>query len=123
MRKVARTKHHPEIRQVILYQCADGIYLFLCTSLEDGFASGDQWYEDLEIAESACFDHYGITDTDWQSIPDPLEHCQQDWIEPVRVVGRNSGNPQWGRLEKLVDGTWQEIELIEEKWIISCERE
>jgi hypothetical protein len=46
-----------------------------------------------------------------------LEYCQQDWIEPVRVIGRNEGQPQWGRLEKLVDGRWQEIELVDGKWV------
>ncbi len=116
MRKVATTRHHPDIRQVILYQCANGVYLFPCTSLDDGFANGDQWYEDLESAESFCLSEYGILSEDWRIIPDPLEHCQQDWIEPVRVIGRDKGKPQWGRFEKLVGGVWQEIELIEGKW-------
>jgi hypothetical protein len=117
MRKIAKTKHHPDIRQVIIDQSADGVYLFPCASLDDGFAIGDQWYESLEDAELACLAEYGIVHEDWRVIPDPLAHCQQDWIEPVRVIGRNQGNPQWGRLEKLVDGQWLEIELVDGQWV------
>jgi hypothetical protein len=95
--------------------------LFLCTSLEDGFANGDEWYENLESAESVCRSEYGILDEDWQNIPDPLKHCQQDWIESVRVVGRDKGKPQWGRLEKLIDGEWKAIELVEEKWVFKTD--
>jgi hypothetical protein len=121
VRKVARTRNHPEIQQVILYQCADGVYLFPCTSLDDGFSNGDEWYENLESAESICHSEYGILSEDWQIISDPLEHCQQDWVEPVRVVGRDKGKPQWGRFEKLFDGVWKEIELIEREW--RCKQE
>jgi biofilm protein TabA len=117
MRKVAKTRIHPNIRQVILHQTADGVYLFPCTSLDDGFAIGDEWYENLESAESVCCDQYGILREDWRNIPDSLEHCQQDWIEPVRGVGRDKGNPQWGRLEKRVNGVWKEIQLSEGKWV------
>jgi hypothetical protein len=116
MRKVAKTRHHLQIRQVILYQDTEGVYLFPCTSLEDGFANGDHWYESLESAEAACQSEYGILREDWQSIPDPLEHCQHDWIQPVRVLGRDQGTPKWGRLERLVEGQWQEIQLTEGEW-------
>jgi hypothetical protein len=97
------------------------LYLFPCTSLDDGFASGDQWYDSIESAEESCHSEYGILSEDWHSIPDPLEYCQQDWIEPVKIVGRDRGEPKWGRLEKLVDGAWKEIELIEGKWIYKQE--
>ncbi len=117
MRKIAKTQHHPDIRQVIIDQSADGVYLFPCTSLDDGFVIGDEWYENLEDAELACLAEYGIGHADWQTIPDPLEHCQQDWIEPVRVIGRDQGKPQWGRLEQLVEGRWQEIKLVDGKWV------
>jgi hypothetical protein len=111
------TKYRSEIKQVILYQCADGVYISPCTELDDGFANGDEWYESLESAEEACHSEYGILGEDWQPIPDPFEYCQQDWIEPVRVVGRDRGELQWGRFEKLLDGAWKEIELVEQKWI------
>jgi hypothetical protein len=117
MRRVARTKCHPDVLQVILYQCPDGIYLFYCSSVDDGFAMGDEWYEDLESAESVCLNEYGINSDDWEIIPEPLEYCQHDWIEPVRVIGRDRGKPQWGCLEKLIDGLWKPIELVEGKWV------
>ena len=117
MRKIAIAKNHSRIRQVILYQDENGVYLFPCTSLEDGFAEGDQWYEDLETAESVCMSEYGITNDDWQHIPDPVEYCLHDWVEPVRVVEVNTGKPQWGQLEKLTDGVWKEIEQREGQWV------
>jgi hypothetical protein len=117
MRKIAKTKHQSEIKQVILYQCTEGVCLFPCTALDDGFANGDEWYDSLESAEETCHSEYGILSEDWLVIPDPLESCQHDWIDPVRVVGRDREKLQWGRLEKLVDGGWKEIELIERKWI------
>jgi biofilm protein TabA len=121
MRKVARTRHHLDIKQVILHQNADGVYLFPCTSLDDGFANGDEWYKDFESAELVCRSEYGILSEDWQNIPDPLEHCQQDWIESVRVVGRDQGKPQWGRFEKRVNDAWKEIELVKGKWVFKTD--
>ena len=117
MRKIARTRNHPGIKQVILYESESGVYLFPCTSVEDGFAVGDEWYKTLEIAESVCREEYGITKRDWEMIPDPPEDCQHDWIASVRVVGSNIGNPRRGRLEKQVDGQWIEIERVDGKWV------
>ncbi|WP_152004713.1 hypothetical protein [Desulfoluna spongiiphila] len=77
--------------------------------IEDGPSLGDYWFENLEIAFESCKEDYGIDQDEWKTIPDPLEHCQQDWIEPIRVVGRSIDDPQWGRFEKLVNGKWLEI--------------
>lgn len=117
MRKIAKTRNHSQIKQIILYDCDRGVYLFPCTSLEDGFAIGDEWYETLEIAEETCSKEYGITENDWNIIPDPPEGCQQDWIAPVRVISRNTENPHWVRLKKQVNGRWMEIELENGKWV------
>jgi hypothetical protein len=117
VRKIARTKNYPKIQQVILYADEHGVYVFPCISLEDGFAISDTWYEDLATAEAVCYEQYSVMFEDWQLIPEPLQDCQQDWINPVRIVGREIGNPQWGRLEKLVDGRWMEIELVDGKWV------
>ncbi|MBD2181643.1 hypothetical protein H6S82_21405 [Planktothrix sp. FACHB-1355] len=118
MRKVAESKNHPEIEQVILYEpeLDEGVYAFPRTSLNDGFAIGDIFYQNWQDAEESCEQEYGISKDDWKVIPDPLPNCQQDWIAPVRVIGRNTGTPQWGKLEKLIDGKWVEIELLDGMW-------
>ncbi len=93
----------------MIHDCEDGVYLFEYEIIDDGPSSGDYWFEKLEMAFESCKENYGIDRDDWEPIPDPNEHCQQDWIEPVRVVGRSTGNPQWGRFERLVDGKWVEL--------------
>ena len=111
MRKIATVKNdHPKVKRVILHQSEDGVYVFPCTSLEDGSAIGDNWFQTLSEADEACYQLYGISSTDWEEIGDPPEGCQQDWIAPVRVKGRSIGQPQWGTFERLGDdGIWREI--------------
>ena len=81
----------------MVHDCRDGVYLFEFDIIDDGSSLGDYWFENLELAFESCKEDYGITRNEWKQIPDPLEHCQQDRIEPVRVVGRSTGNPQWGQ--------------------------
>lgn len=69
VRKVAKTRNHTEIKQVILYDSGSGVYLFPYTSLEDGFAIGDEWYETLEMAQESCNEQYEITAQVWKVIP------------------------------------------------------
>lgn len=118
MRKVAECKNHSDIKQVILYEPkhGQGVYASRCTSLDDGFAIGDIFYQNWQEAEKSCQENYGIFQEDWIVIADPQHNCQHDWIAPVRVVGRNTGTPQWGKLEKLINGKWVEIELVNGIW-------
>ena len=44
----------------------------------------------------------------WIEIEDPLPECQHDVFLPIRIKGRESGNPQWGQFEILEDGEWKE---------------
>jgi len=60
----------------------------------------------LNLAEEVAKIEYGIQHSDWIQINDPLPNCQHDFIRPVRVPGREKGNPQWGSLEELRDGKW-----------------
>ena len=93
----------------MIHDCDDGVFLFEYDILEDGLCIGDTWFENLDEAFESCKEDYGVDRENWTQISDPLEHCQQDWIEPVRIVGRPIGDPQWGRFEKLVGGEWIEI--------------
>jgi biofilm protein TabA len=112
MRKIATVKNnHPTIKQVMIYESADGIYVFPFVSLEDGSAIGDEWYHSLNEANAICENEYGINATDWTYIADPIEGCQHDWIAPVRIKGRDTDKSEWGHFEKLEDGVWKEFSL------------
>ena len=56
-----------------------------------------------------CKKEYGIGVEDWQLINDLMEGCQADWIVPVRIKGRNIGNPEWGKFERLENGIWKDF--------------
>ena len=111
MRKVARVRiTEVGVRWVIVHQTEGGVHVFPCASDEDGSVTGDDWYPSLSDADAACADAYGVECGDWRLIGDPPQGCQQDWVSPVRVRGRESGNPQWGEFERLVDGSWTIID-------------
>jgi len=93
----------------MLYGHDKDFYLFTYDRLEDSSAVGDLNYETPEEIYEICQEEYNIDEWDWQDIADPCEHCQHDWIAPVRVKGRQFGKPEWGKLEKLTDGKWIEI--------------
>jgi hypothetical protein len=107
MRRVAIVPNPAgEIRRVILHETEKGTYLYLSTTVDDRGASFDEWYVTSAEAFAAAKSAYGVTQEMWTTIRDPLPGCQDDWVSPVRVPGRESGKPLWGSLERLVDGEW-----------------
>lgn len=76
-------------------------------ALYDVLSDSDFFYdtpEDLYNDWNALIDDRG-----WIDIDDPLPFCQQDAFFPVRVKGRDTGKPEWGRFETLKDGEWVEF--------------
>jgi len=67
-----------------------GTYLFGYKRTEDCGAEWDEWYETENDAMESCETKYGINKVDWTEIPNPKSYCQHDWINPVRVKGRNN---------------------------------
>ncbi len=110
MRKIATVKISDAnaVRLMICDKGADGVFVFGYDKEEDTSCSWDYHYSELEDAYEVGID-YGIKKEDWQEIDDPLENCQDDWINPVRVKGRNRGEPQWNSFERLVDGEWIDL--------------
>lgn len=109
MRLIAKIKQKDsDVKRLMIYESKDGVYLFGYDKECDSGSIWDYWFEKIEYAFEASKD-YDVNQNDWQEIPDPLENCQHDWIEPVRVKGRVNGNPEWGKLEKLVNNEWIEI--------------
>lgn len=89
---------------LLLDEADDGVYLFEFMSDLDGSSTGDSFYSGrLADAEATYADDI---QGEWIRIGSPLPHCQQDWVWPVRVAGRESGNPRFGELERLTRREW-----------------
>lgn len=107
MRKVAPVKIAvPECARCIMYACEDGVFVFPCATNEDVPATGDYWFQSIDEAENFCHSEYGIRSEDWTVVNDPLPGCQDDWISPVQIKGRDNGAPEWGKFERLENGKW-----------------
>lgn len=109
MRFITKVTGHSEIKRLMIHDSDDGVYLFLYEVEEDASCSEDLWFETLEDAMEAAKNDYGVYPSDWNEIPDPPKHCQQDWIAPARIPGRETNNPQWGNFEVFKDGKWVKI--------------
>src|SRR5690606_11972755 len=112
MRKIATLQNSKnEIKRLMIYNDEYGTYLFGFKKLTDCSAEWDIFYESESEAMEICEDEYGIAQSDWNEIPNPERFCQHDWISPVRIKGREKGNPEYGKFEKFVDGEWIEFIL------------
>ena len=93
------------IQKVMICQTeSEGTYVFLYRSIESQISIADEWYETLEKALEKWTPL--IAPCNWTSIDDPMPGCQQDSFSPIRVKGRNTGNPEWGKLEILDHDKW-----------------
>jgi len=111
MRIIANLKQdNLELKRLMIYDSKHGTYLFGYKTTSDSSALWDNWFENIDDALKSCAEDYGISKNDWIEITDPLENCQHDWINPVRIKGRIIGKPEWGKLEKLENGKW--IDLV-----------
>ena len=68
--------------------------------------SFDYWYKTVEDVYEDWNDL--VNEKGWIPIGDPLPYCQHDAFLPIRVKGRDIGEPQWGKLEILENGKWKE---------------
>lgn len=94
------------IYKVMIHEDKDGAFVYLYTSIDAVFCSNDNYYEDVADAREDWDSE--IDERGWIQIDDPLPYCQHDSVLPIRVKGRNTGNPQWEQLEILVEGEWVE---------------
>jgi len=93
----------------MIYNDTHGTYLFGFKKTTDCGAEWDQCYESEMDAMDAGLEGYGVESSEWTEIPNPEPNCQHDWINPVRLKGRSDGKPEYGKLEKYVDGVWVEF--------------
>lgn len=99
-----------DTHRVMLFESREGVFLFLCGSVEDRGAFADEWYETLAHAEAECAARFGVPRGAWTQVPDAPPGCQQDYVTPVRVRELRDGRPDWGHLERLEDGRWVPVE-------------
>ena len=92
--------------KVMLYESKEGIYLFEYDSPDAFQCSSDRIYDSLKDLYEDWNDL--IDEKGWIEIDDPLPDCQHDTFIPIRVKGRNTGKPEWGRFETLKNGRWVE---------------
>jgi len=97
------------IYKIMLYKIKENeIFLFKYCSKDAVIGSFDDYYNDLNDLYDDWNDE--IDEKGWIDIEDPLPYCQHDAFLPVRVKGRDMGNPQWGKFEILKDGKWVDYE-------------
>ena len=93
------------IRKIMIYQTPErGTCVFLYAEKDAKISCADEWYPTLPEALAAweCAAH-----SEWKQIADPLPGCQEDAFETIRVKGRETGKPEWGKYEILRDGEWR----------------
>ena len=85
------------LRRIMLHDADGGVFCYLYDRLDDHGCWNDAFFADFADAEEYAAE-CGVTEADWQVIPDPLPGCQNDWIEPVRRCPEG--------LEALRGGEW-----------------
>lgn len=67
----------------MIFQSANGVYLFLFESENDSHCQHDFWFQTLQNAQEYGKDHFGIQENQWSEIQDPESGCFDDYIYPV----------------------------------------
>jgi hypothetical protein len=98
-----------DIVRLMIYKSDEGVYLFGFDDLADNGSKSDNLFKDLEEALEFCQENYNADNDRWIDIQDPQTNCQHDWIERVRIRGKEKGKPEWGQFEQLIKGRWTEI--------------
>lgn len=111
MRKVAEVfKDNESALRLMIYSASGNeVYLYGYKTREDGPADWEQTFRDLDAAYLYATTEYRIERVDWNTVPDPLEGCLPDWINPVRVKGEAFGKSEPGKLETLENGEWKAL--------------
>ena len=105
LKKPLRCNKKDYIYKIMLYQTEpEEIYLFEYCSLDAVQCSFDLYYTDLNDLYDEWNDR--IDERGWIDLDDPLPYCQHDAFLPIRVKGRNTGKPEWDKLEILKDECW-----------------
>ena len=102
-----------DICKIMLFAAEEGFYLFGYLGPDAVVCSSDRLYDTLEDLYADWNDL--IDERGWTDMEDPLPGCQHDAFIPLRVKGRDTGDPEWGYYETLKDGKWIPYTLCKEK--------
>ncbi len=83
------------------------VYLFRYARAEDGPCDVDMWFETVADAQAAAGEQFNVSREDWSEIDDPIEGCQHDWIEPVRITSWEMSESGDLACERWVNGRWK----------------
>ena len=93
-----------KLQKIMLYEKPNGeTCAFLYENADAQICCADECYSNLA---EALIRWDGERHTNWTALDDPLPGCQEDAMLPVRVRGRDRGEPQWGSYEVWIDGAW-----------------
>ena len=106
LRKPYKTADNKDIFKVMMYEAEEGSYLFMYSSPDAVLSVSDLCYDSSEDLFEDWDDL--IDENGWIDMEDPMPYCQHDAFIPLRVKGRDTGKPEWGRFETLQDGRWIE---------------
>lgn len=94
------------VYKIMMYETEEGFYLFTYASPDAVICVSDCFYDSAEDLHDDWDDL--IDERGWIEMDDPLPYCQHDAFIPIRVKGRDTGKPEWGKYEVLEDGEWRE---------------
>lgn len=95
--------------RLMIYETHEGVCVFGYDDLADNASTWDNLFESIDDALEFCRERYDADSTNWINIDAPTEGCQHDWIQKVRVKGKEKGKPEWGQLEQLINGRWSDV--------------
>jgi len=116
MRKVTYKDIDDKTKKLMLCQTKAGVYLFGYYCLQDTCANWDHFFSTIEEANECCLEEYNINEEDWIIISDQPRDCQQDFIIPTMVKGRDIGKPEFAHLQSFINGKWIDY-IIPEKYM------
>ncbi|MCC6599341.1 MAG: hypothetical protein IT223_01550, partial [Crocinitomicaceae bacterium] len=110
MRKVVYPNTDDETKKLMIYESAEGVFLFGYDCLQDTFSVWDNWYENIQEADEYCRMTFNVDNIDWITISDPLENCQHDFILPTKVNDEGQLKQEWCNLDTKFIDEWVDID-------------
>jgi hypothetical protein len=109
MRKVTFINSFDNIKKLMTYVSSDFVYLFCFDCVNDSPSIADYTFDTIDEAEDHCKETYNVDKDDWITISEPCQGCQDDFIMPTKVKGRENGTPHWGQFQTLLNGNWIDV--------------
>ncbi len=105
--------HGEPIKKAMICELGKEVYTFLYTTEADWFSHHSERFDSVAEAELYC-KNLGMSALNWIPVDDCLDWCNLDWIAPVRLKGRNTGQPNLEGIYEKFDGlNWVEFKPFE----------